>query len=114
MVSLPKHRLNVPLMHVLRGEEGLSELADQIETVAHQRPGGKFGKRDGLSPAVTVPADAVATLVWSLSVLRAVATGRDVLGLRGVRHPDDGEAAAPEGPGGAADGDGPSGGRRPR
>lgn len=46
MVSLLSHAPSLVWAYVRDGETGLSELADEVEAQAHERPAGKFGKRE--------------------------------------------------------------------
>lgn len=48
MASPVTHVPTVIRTYLRDGEDGLAALADRLETEAHDRPGGKFGKREAL------------------------------------------------------------------
>lgn len=47
-ISWPSHAARTLLAYLRDGEDGLSDLAEEIHGRAHDRPGGKFGKKEAM------------------------------------------------------------------
>lgn len=63
MDSRVKHTPRLILAYARRGEDGLSEIEDRVEGEAHDRPNGKFGKKE----AVYSPQSPLPPTLWKMN-----------------------------------------------